>query len=60
MTSCRRSEFYLKNCPAVQIDGDHDGISCESALLPALLTSFCGNSPAATTPNNRLLKSAPD
>ncbi|MCX8759367.1 excalibur calcium-binding domain-containing protein, partial [Vibrio parahaemolyticus] len=27
--------FYLSNCPNVKIDGDNDGIPCES--------QFCGN-----------------
>jgi cold shock CspA family protein len=30
MTSCQEATFYLKNCPGVQIDGDRDGIPCES------------------------------
>ena len=30
MTSCAEATFYLKNCPGVQIDGDGDGIPCES------------------------------
>ncbi|GAB6906641.1 putative cold shock domain family protein [Desulfosarcina cetonica] len=29
MTSCKEAKFYLKNCPNVKIDGDHDGIPCE-------------------------------
>jgi hypothetical protein len=24
--------FYLKHCPGVEIDGDHDGIPCEQQL----------------------------
>ncbi|WP_435546973.1 excalibur calcium-binding domain-containing protein [Desulfobacterium sp. N47] len=24
------ARFYLKNCPNVQIDGDNDGVPCES------------------------------
>ena len=32
MTSCEEAKFYLKNCPGVQIDGDHDGIPCEREL----------------------------
>ncbi|WP_085961298.1 excalibur calcium-binding domain-containing protein [Cupriavidus basilensis] len=23
------ARFYLRNCPGVKIDGDHDGIPCE-------------------------------
>jgi cold shock CspA family protein len=30
MTSCEEAIFYLKNCPDVEIDGDGDGIPCES------------------------------
>jgi cold shock CspA family protein len=30
MTSCEEAKFYLKNCPDVRIDGDGDGIPCES------------------------------
>lgn len=29
MTSCEEARFYLRNCPGVKIDGDHDGIPCE-------------------------------
>jgi cold shock CspA family protein len=35
MTSCEEATFYLKNCPGVEIDGDGDGIPCES--------QFCGH-----------------
>jgi len=30
MTSCKEARFYLKNCPNVKIDGNNDGIPCES------------------------------
>ena len=30
MVSCEEATFYLHNCPGVQIDGDGDGIPCES------------------------------
>ncbi len=30
MNSCKEARFYLKNCPNVKIDGDNDGIPCES------------------------------
>lgn len=30
MTSCEEARFYLANCPGVEIDGDGDGIPCES------------------------------
>jgi len=29
MKSCEEAEYYLKNCPNVEIDGDADGIPCE-------------------------------
>jgi len=32
MISCKEARFYLKNCPNVKIDGDNDGIPCESQL----------------------------
>ncbi|MBU1691611.1 MAG: excalibur calcium-binding domain-containing protein [Gammaproteobacteria bacterium] len=30
MTSCEEATFYLKNCPGTEMDGDGDGIPCES------------------------------
>ncbi len=30
MTSCKEARFFLKNCPGTQMDGDGDGIPCES------------------------------
>ena len=30
MKSCDEAKFYLRNCPGVEIDGDGDGIPCES------------------------------
>jgi len=29
MTSCAEATFFLKNCPNVQMDGNHDGVPCE-------------------------------
>lgn len=29
MKSCSEAEFFLKNCPSVEMDGDADGIPCE-------------------------------
>lgn len=29
MTSCEEATFFLKNCPGVKMDGDHDGVACE-------------------------------
>jgi hypothetical protein len=30
MTSCEEAKFYLRNCPGTEMDGDGDGIPCES------------------------------
>jgi len=30
MTSCDEAEFFIKNCPITKMDGDGDGIPCES------------------------------
>ncbi|MEZ0233112.1 MAG: cold shock domain-containing protein [Methylophilaceae bacterium] len=30
MTSCEEAKFYLKHCPSTKMDGDQDGIPCES------------------------------
>ncbi len=30
MTSCDEARFFLENCPNVKMDGDNDGIPCES------------------------------
>jgi hypothetical protein len=32
MKTCGEANYYLKNCPNVQIDGDLDGIPCEEQL----------------------------
>lgn len=29
MTSCSEAKFFLKNCPGVKMDGNHDGTPCE-------------------------------
>ena len=29
MTSCAEATWFLKNCPGVKMDGNHDGIPCE-------------------------------
>jgi cold shock CspA family protein len=29
MTSCAEAEFFLKNCPGAQMDGNNDGEPCE-------------------------------
>lgn len=35
MASCEEATFYLKNCPGTKMDGDNDGIPCES--------QYCGH-----------------
>lgn len=30
MSSCAEATFFLKNCPGTKMDGDNDGIPCES------------------------------
>ena len=30
MSSCKEAIFYLRNCPNTKMDGDHDGVPCES------------------------------
>jgi hypothetical protein len=30
MTSCAEATYFLKNCPGVKMDGDNDGVPCES------------------------------
>ena len=30
MRSCAEATFYLAHCPGVKIDGDNDGVPCES------------------------------
>ena len=29
MRSCDEATFFLRNCPGVKMDGDHDGVPCE-------------------------------
>ena len=29
MTSCAEATFFLRNCPGVKMDGNHDGVPCE-------------------------------
>ena len=29
MSSCAEAKYFLKNCPNVKMDGNHDGIPCE-------------------------------
>ena len=30
MTSCAEATYFLKNCPGTKMDGDNDGIPCET------------------------------
>lgn len=30
MTSCEEAKYFLRNCPNTEMDGDHDGVPCES------------------------------
>jgi hypothetical protein len=30
MASCEEATFFLKNCPGVKMDGDNDGVPCET------------------------------
>lgn len=36
MTSCAEAKFFLKNCPNVKMDGNHDGIPCEQQWCTSL------------------------
>lgn len=29
MRSCAEASYFLRHCPGVQMDGDHDGVACE-------------------------------
>ena len=39
MTSCEEAKYFLKHCPDVKMDGNHDGIPCEQQWC----TGFFGN-----------------
>jgi len=30
MTSCEEATYFVRNCPGAKMDGDRDGIPCES------------------------------
>jgi len=30
MSSCEEAKFYSRNCPGTEMDGDGDGVPCES------------------------------
>jgi len=34
MTSCAEAKYFLEHCPNVKMDGDHDGVPCESQWCP--------------------------
>ena len=36
MTSCEEAKFFIQHCPNTEMDGDHDGVPCES--------QWCSNS----------------
>ncbi len=30
MTSCEEATYFLRNCPGTKMDGDNDGVPCET------------------------------
>ena len=30
MTSCEEATYFVNNCPGTKMDGDNDGVACES------------------------------
>jgi hypothetical protein len=34
MTSCSEAKYFLAHCPDVKMDGDHDGMPCETQWCP--------------------------
>ena len=34
MTSCDEAKYFLAHCPNVRMDGDNDGVPCESQWCP--------------------------
>jgi cold shock CspA family protein len=36
MTSCAEATFFLRNCPGVKMDGNHDGVPCEQQWCTGL------------------------
>jgi len=34
MTSCAEAKYFLNYCPDVKMDGDHDGVPCETQWCP--------------------------
>jgi Excalibur calcium-binding domain len=35
MTSCAEAKYFLTHCPNVKMDGDNDGVPCESQWCPS-------------------------
>ncbi|NCR09669.1 MAG: excalibur calcium-binding domain-containing protein [Microcystis viridis Mv_BB_P_19951000_S69] len=44
MTSCAEATFFLRNCPNVKMDGDGDGVPCESQWCGKKSSEKCGES----------------
>ncbi len=40
MTSCTEARLFLKNCPGVQMDGNHDGVPCEQQWCKSPLAKW--------------------
>ena len=38
MTSCAEATYFLRNCPNTQMDGDGDGVPCESQWCTSLFS----------------------
>jgi len=38
MTSCKEAKYFAKNCPHTEMDGDGDGIPCESQWCTSMLS----------------------
>ena len=34
MTSCAEATYFIRNCPDTRMDGDRDGVPCESQHCP--------------------------
>lgn len=38
MTSCKEAKYFLKSCPDTEMDGDRDGIPCESQWCTSIFS----------------------
>lgn len=38
MTSCEEAKYFLRNCPGTEMDGDGDGVPCESQWCTSLFS----------------------